>query len=157
MRFIKKGLGQVPEVTNEEDELKILEDFSTKSCYDALVGDLEQCNFQKFVWKNNIPHKVSFLLWEGFQNVIPTRLMLRHRGIQVESELCLFCDAERETTEHMFMHCNFSSVVWDYFIKAFKILWPLPRTLLELFGAWSINVLHGRGRKIWEILPYTIC
>ncbi|XP_026396503.1 uncharacterized protein LOC113291151 [Papaver somniferum] len=140
--LLRRDLGQVPELSNEEDEMNILNDFSTKNCYDSLVGELEHCDFQQFLWRNNIPHKVSFLLWAGFQNAISTGVMLNHRVVQVDSELCIFCDAERETGEHMLMHCSYSFDVWDYFIKAFKISWPLPRTLQELFEACFVNVLH---------------
>ncbi|XP_026440533.1 uncharacterized protein LOC113339485 [Papaver somniferum] len=61
-----------------------------------------------------------------------------------------------------------SFILWDSFHdslptrdmfshRAFKISWPMPRTLLQLFDAWDMNVLHGKGKAIWKIIHYTVC
>lgn len=45
-----------------EDEVEMLDNFSSKACYDALEGALPECNFEKYLWRKDIPNKVSFIL-----------------------------------------------------------------------------------------------
>lgn len=120
----------------EEDELYIMEDFSTKKCYNILMGDLEPCQFEIHVWKRGIRNRVSFMLWAAFHHSLLTRDMLRSKGIQVENDICVLCNFVRESSDHIFIHCSYSFDLWDYFIKSFKISWLLPRNFLGLFDAW---------------------
>ncbi|XP_026416531.1 uncharacterized protein LOC113311964 [Papaver somniferum] len=141
----------------EEDEMSIMENYNTQNCFEVLSGDLAQCSFVQHLWKSYVPHKVSFILWDTFHNSLPTRDMLIRRGMEIESDRCLLYNTEMETVDHMFIHCSYSFEVWDYFIKAFKISWPLPGTLLQLFDAWKTNVLSGRSKEVRRIVHYAIC
>lgn len=54
-------LGDVPTLVEGEGEIKIMENFSSKGCYDLLVGNVQECDFHKYSWKYYIPSKVSFM------------------------------------------------------------------------------------------------
>ncbi|XP_026380060.1 uncharacterized protein LOC113274861 isoform X1 [Papaver somniferum] len=155
--LLKRDLHHVPVLVEEDDKMEIMENFSTSNCYDKLIGDLDECGFNQFLWKSHIPNKVSFILWATFDDSLPTRDMLRHRGVDIESDQCILCNSVRESASHMFLHCTYSFEVWKYFIAAFRIAWPIPSTLLQLFEPWTINVLRGKGRQVWQILHYAIC
>lgn len=155
--LLRRDLAVLPRLVEEDDEMKLMDNFSVHNCYELLARDSDVCNIEVHLWKTNIPHKVSFILWASFHNSLPTRDVLGPRGVDIDSDCCVLCNAERETTDHMFIHCPFSFKVWDYFIKAFKIVWPLPGSLLQLFDAWRENVLRGRGREVWKIVHYAIC
>ncbi|XP_026429220.1 uncharacterized protein LOC113325225 [Papaver somniferum] len=139
---------RIPALRENGDVMSIMDNFITSKYYEDLVRQLESRNFAKHLWKNNIPHKVNFIIWVSFHNSHPNRDMLRHRGVEMDSDLCAFCNSERETTDHMFLHCSYSFEVRNYFIKAFRISWPMPKTLFDLFEAWSTNLLQGRGKLV---------
>ncbi|XP_026429325.1 uncharacterized protein LOC113325342 [Papaver somniferum] len=143
-------------MVDEDDYFKLMDSFSSKFCYAVLEEHAEDCGFEKFLWKSQVPSKVSFILWAIFHNSLPTRDVLTHRRVQIDSEACVFCGVVRETTNHLMLHCNFSFDIWDYFIKSFHISWPLPESVLQLFEVWDNNALIGRCRKLWEIIHYVI-
>lgn len=154
---MRRDLGAVPTLVEGEDEVKFFGDnFSTKVCYEAMAGTMEDCSFSKFLWKKTVPPKVSFLLWAVFNNSLPTRDVLRHIRVDVESEVCVMCGLENETTYHLFIHCSKTFEVWDYFIKAFRISWTVPGTVLKLFNAWDWNVLTGKCKELWNLLHYAL-
>ncbi|XP_026396213.1 uncharacterized protein LOC113290836 [Papaver somniferum] len=155
--LLKRDLSFLPTLVDAEDEMTIMENFNTQRCYEILAGDYEACNFEQNLWKSNVPHKVSFILWATFHNSLPTRDMLIHRDMDIENDLCPLCNTEKESAEHMFMHCAYFFEIWDYFIITFKISWPLPATSLQLFDAWKTSVMNGRAREIWKIIHYAIC
>lgn len=156
MYLLRRDLGDVPILLDGEDEVHILDNFSTKACYEASEGRVEECAYINFLWRRDILSKVSFVLWEVFNNSLTTRDMLRHKGINTDSTVCVMCNQVDESMDHLFLHCQTTFKILDYFIKAFPISWPLPATILQLFEAWTWNVLSGRCKKIWSILHYAI-
>ncbi|XP_026417558.1 uncharacterized protein LOC113313046 [Papaver somniferum] len=96
----------IPTLEDGDDEVIIFENFSSNRCYELLSGDQIPCDFNRHLWKTTIPNKVSFILWASFHDFLPTRDMLSHRGIQIDGALCVLSGGEKETTDHMFMHCS---------------------------------------------------
>ncbi|XP_026380062.1 uncharacterized protein LOC113274861 isoform X2 [Papaver somniferum] len=60
--LLKRDLHHVPVLVEEDDKMEIMENFSTSNCYDKLIGDLDECGFNQFLWKSHIPNKPSELL-----------------------------------------------------------------------------------------------
>ncbi|XP_026428475.1 uncharacterized protein LOC113324369 [Papaver somniferum] len=139
-----------------DGEVEFCDNFSTKACYDALVGPMEVCIYSKFLWKNDIPSKVSFMLWADLNNSLPTRDMLRHKSVEIDSSLCMMCNTVDESADHLFLHCQTTFKVWDHLIKAFHISWSIPGSILELFEASRNNVLTGRYKELWNIIHYAL-
>ncbi|XP_026410535.1 uncharacterized protein LOC113305744 [Papaver somniferum] len=154
--LLTRDLGVVPVLTDGEDQVQIMDKFSTKTCYEVLVGNMEDCTFSKLLWMNSIPPKVTFMLWDAFNHSLPTRGMLHHRGVEIPSSACVMYGAMDESADHLFLHCQTTFEVWDYFIKAFHISWPLSGTVLRLFQAWDNNILSGRCKEIWNIFHYAL-
>ncbi|XP_026434791.1 uncharacterized protein LOC113332471 [Papaver somniferum] len=63
-------------LNGEADVVEIMGGFSVKMCYDLLVQEDVVCDFSKFLWKNGIPPKLSFLMWAIFHDSLPTYAML---------------------------------------------------------------------------------
>ncbi|XP_026383496.1 uncharacterized protein LOC113278996 [Papaver somniferum] len=101
-------LGHVHGLHDEDDVVEILDGFSVKKCYEQLVQDDTSWEITKFLWKPQIPAKVSFMLWAMFHNSLPTFSMLRYRGVEVESTTCLFCKREEESADNLFVNCSFA-------------------------------------------------
>ncbi|XP_026438027.1 probable mediator of RNA polymerase II transcription subunit 37c [Papaver somniferum] len=55
--------------------------------------------------------------------------MLAHRGMGIESDLCVLCNDENETSDHMFMHCFYSFEIWDYNVLLERVI---PTTLIPI-------------------------
>ncbi|XP_026416127.1 uncharacterized protein LOC113311510 [Papaver somniferum] len=55
--ILRRDLNHVPGLVEADDELEIMENFSTSRCYERMYGNLEECDFDKFLWKGNIPNK----------------------------------------------------------------------------------------------------
>jgi hypothetical protein len=96
--------------------------FSVKSCYNLLsrlvsnnsgLSSLD-CFVFKNIWRSSAPSKVCAFAWQATIDKIPSRVNLAHRGIikPPESKDCAFCRGMEETSQHLFLHCNFASGVW---------------------------------------------
>ncbi|PWA50793.1 RNA-directed DNA polymerase, eukaryota, Reverse transcriptase zinc-binding domain protein [Artemisia annua] len=59
------------------------------------------------------PLKCNIMVWRADLNRLPTRVELVKRGIQLDNELCPLCDADQETSTHLFTGCLFTSVIWS--------------------------------------------
>lgn len=59
------------------------------------------------------------------------------RGLSSEviSITCLLCKKEREMVNHLFVHCEFSSLVQSCFLEKCGLPWYIPRLMANLFKA----------------------
>ncbi|XP_026383886.1 uncharacterized protein LOC113279410 [Papaver somniferum] len=149
-------MGPVHGLVEEEDNVEIMGDFTVKKCYEKMVKDDTICDFNKFLWKNGIPPKVSFMFWATFHNSLPTLSMLRYRGMDIQDDKCPFCKKEEETADHIFVCCSFAFEVWYHFIKAFRISWVFPNSVKGNFEAWRMNNLQGKSREVWWKVIYVV-
>lgn len=84
-------LGPVHGLVEDDDSVEVLGDFTVKKCYEQLVHDDSNCDFSKFLWNKGIPPKVSCIFWVTFHNSLPTLSILRHRGMEIQDDICPFC------------------------------------------------------------------
>ncbi|XP_026459914.1 uncharacterized protein LOC113360642 [Papaver somniferum] len=149
-------LGPVHGLVDEEDNVEIMGDFSVKKCYELLVQEDGNWDFSKYLWKQGIPNKVSFVLWATFHDSLPTLTMPRHRRVDIQEMKCPFCKTEDETVNHIFLNCSYASAVWFYFIKAFKVDWIFPSSVKGNFDSWKLNNMTGRCSDVWWKLIYAV-
>lgn len=91
--LMPRDWGPVPTLVDSEDEVTIMEDFSIRKCYKNFASNNIRCNFDKFLWRKQIPSKVFFILWAIFNDSLLARDMLTHRGITLETNKCVFCNS----------------------------------------------------------------
>lgn len=65
----------------------------------------------KNLWKLNIPPKCSYLIWRILNGAIPTKANLFRKSIRGEP-LCPMCYDHIETTDHIFLKCDWVKHVW---------------------------------------------
>ncbi|GKD07621.1 RNA-directed DNA polymerase, eukaryota, reverse transcriptase zinc-binding domain protein, partial [Tanacetum coccineum] len=65
------------------------------------------------IWNKFVPIKVNILSWRIGQKRLPTRLNLDHRGIDLDSLLCPFCNEDQESELHLFGACEVASSLWE--------------------------------------------
>lgn len=67
----------------------------------------------KDFWKSKLPYRVLVFGWKVLCDALPTKDKLQRNHINVGiNNLCLFCYQHVETSNHLFLHCSFSKVVW---------------------------------------------
>ncbi|GKB97849.1 RNA-directed DNA polymerase, eukaryota [Tanacetum coccineum] len=57
-------------------------------------------------WVKAVPIKINVMAWKVRLNALPTRLNLSHKGLDLQSILCLNCVKEVESTSHIFFGCS---------------------------------------------------
>jgi hypothetical protein len=90
--------------------------------------------FQK-IWKCPAPSKVISFVWQLLHDRAPTKKNLHIRHVIAEEVdcVCPLCGLEIESSEHLFLYCNFATQVW-----------------LEIFS-W-LNIPFGRPHTMFSIL-----
>lgn len=66
----------------------------------------------KNIWKLQTPSKVKNFMWCLCQNALPTKDNLFRRKI-LPDPICPLCTHERETVEHLFLLCPWTSQIWS--------------------------------------------
>ncbi|KAJ0918826.1 putative RNA-directed DNA polymerase [Helianthus annuus] len=74
-----------------------------------------------FKWNNWIPKKVGVVGWRAMVERLPTKVALLSKGIHPESVTCIFCNEQPETSEHIFVDCQFAQTVWTAIAQWCKV------------------------------------
>lgn len=69
-------------------------------------------NSSNMTWAGWTPLKCKIMVWRADLNRLPTRVELVKRGIHLDVLSCPLCDADLETSIHLFTGCLFSSEIW---------------------------------------------
>lgn len=67
----------------------------------------------KLIWNSSIPPSRSFLLWRFLHNKVPTDDNLYLRGC-INVSMCSLCNSASETSQHLFLSCNFARSIWSW-------------------------------------------
>jgi len=78
---------------------------------------------------------------------------LRKRHIIIVDRCCL-CKRDRESVDHILLHCDVASALWNIFSR-FDISWVMPRRVLDLVACW------WKSRRLmsattWKMVPICI-
>ncbi|CAN1163690.1 Putative ribonuclease H protein At1g65750 [Linum perenne] len=118
--------------------------FTVKSCYKHLrtmthphnhpVDDSTR-KLWKWLWQLDLPPKIKFFLWRVCRNALPTKVGLLSRRCG-SSSVCLTCNADNETLEHMLFHCTVSMAIWGQDMPHLQ----LPTTY-QLAKSWFSSIV----------------
>jgi hypothetical protein len=86
--------------------------YSAKSAYEVQFLGSVTSFLHKSVWKAWAPPKAKFFAWLLTQNRIWTADRLQKRGWP-NCGLCPLCKQTMETANHLFIHCRFSTRLWE--------------------------------------------
>lgn len=114
------------------------------------------------LWQLEIPQKARVFLWRVCNNNVPTRNLLRGRGVTT-TILCPMCGVDVEHLLHIFLDCEFTKACWRRMGWEFNALgiYDLSEWLLHCLATESkeksvqiATVLWGfwraRNLKVWE-------
>ncbi|KAL9677221.1 hypothetical protein QQ045_005449 [Rhodiola kirilowii] len=100
----------------------------------------------KIVW--------SFLADES----LPTKLALwKRNAIRREEDLvCLLCNLEQESVDHLLLHCPWSWKLWAICISWWGASWVIPGSAKCLLESWLIAGASKSYKRVWKTLGYVI-
>ncbi|XP_035831959.1 uncharacterized protein LOC118481001 [Helianthus annuus] len=66
-----------------------------------------------FTWSKWVPMKCNIFMWRAFLDRLPTKMALIRRNIMVDNHLCVWCESNEETVEHILTGCSISAGIWN--------------------------------------------
>ncbi|XP_048604915.1 uncharacterized protein LOC125582324 [Brassica napus] len=110
-----------------QDDIRFANQFSTKKTWLYMRLAQPECRWNKGVWFPQSSPKFSFMLWVAVRNRLQTcDRMLRWSALT--NMLCVLCQEEHETCQHLFFKCRYSGKVWKELVggilkSAFTLEW----------------------------------
>ena len=96
----------------------------------------------KKLWKLNIPPKVRMFAWRACLDILPTKVNLACKKIQVDPK-CTTCTQQDETICHVLWQCRLARNTWALVRGRSKKVAPVLRTFSTLQHRWWIDFLSG--------------
>ncbi|VFQ84782.1 unnamed protein product [Cuscuta campestris] len=90
-------------------------EYSVKEAYRRLVGETTSTlGFSQWgqIWKIPIAPKIRICLWRTIRNILPVKVALITKGMEIEIE-CPVCGGAAETIDHIFLQCPLAIEVWN--------------------------------------------
>lgn len=107
------------------------------------------CNFpHKRIWNPLVPQRVKAFVWTVVFNRINTKDVLQRRRpfMALSPSWCIMCKSENESPNHIFLHCRFAVLGWNYFFfnKGMTHIWLYA--LKDFVWQWfnGGQGIHGR-------------
>ncbi|CAN1254407.1 hypothetical protein LINPERPRIM_LOCUS8645 [Linum perenne] len=94
------------------------------------------------------PRKVNYFCWRVFFNKIATIDNLQRKDLQLVNR-CALCLSSLESVDHIFLHCAFTSRVWNHLSSTLSFFGPIPVITSDLVNAW-------KGMNCAPILAHTM-
>ena len=120
-----------------EDKLLLKEssngNFSVRTMYRGL--DLSpKIDFPfRSIWNSMVPSKNSFFTWEASWGKVITLDQLKRRRRALANRCCLY-EEEKETIDHLLIHCKIVKMLWDLFLTIVGTNWVFPHCYSHHFS-----------------------
>jgi hypothetical protein len=129
--------------------------FSVKEAYGIQCNHNNQQgdNIWSKIWRKELWPKVSTFLWLIIHNRILTWDNLRKRGFTGPS-MCVLCQSQEETKEHLFNGCSYSQIIWDQGAQIMRRSNQNHGSIRDTIENWdSIIYSNPILNHIWLLLP----
>ncbi|WMV56231.1 hypothetical protein MTR67_049616 [Solanum verrucosum] len=107
------------------------------------------------IWKTKIPYKVNCFTWLLAKETVLTHENLNKRGVHLCSR-CFLCEEQGETINHLFLHCKWTTQLWQMFTNMREITWVKPGRIKEVLKCWNRDGNAGRKEERWKMVPSCI-
>jgi hypothetical protein len=128
--------------------------FKVKSYFSSLAG----CEGSRFPWKSvwwtQAPSRAAFFAWSATLGKILTVDNLRKRKIIIVDR-CYLCERDGETVDHLLLHFDVASTLWNHVFSRFGMSWVMPRRVVDLFACWW-KAGRSRSAAVWKMVPICI-
>jgi hypothetical protein len=68
---------------------------------------------------------------------------------------CGMCKRDKETVDHLLIHCEWAQVLWNVFFNRFGLAWTMPRGVVDLLQCWGSGG-QSRSAVVWKMGPHCI-
>ncbi|OVA07782.1 Reverse transcriptase zinc-binding domain [Macleaya cordata] len=95
--------------------------FTVKSAFHLIRELAPLCPFARYYWANFVPKKLSVFFWRALNKAVPVDVRIQRCAISLASG-CVCCGQRHiESFDHLFMHGDIATFLWDYFAPPFGI------------------------------------
>lgn len=118
--------------------------YTVKSCYEYARGLRLDASYGvegnwKKLWALMVPPKVKLFLWRAAHNILPTKIRLISKGMEVGEE-CGMCGGGYEDVWHSLVSCDFATKCWQ--ISKFTTIYsPLKQGVFPSLNFFSWYVM----------------
>jgi hypothetical protein len=128
--------------------------FKVKSFFSSLTCSGDSRFPWKCVWRTQAPPRAAFFTWSTALGKILTVDNLRKRHLIIVDR-CWLCKRDGESVDHILLHCDVASALWNNIFSRFGISWVMPRRVIDLMAGWWKS---GRplSATIWKMVPICI-
>lgn len=115
--------------------------FSVKSFYDMFTWQsythMKEEGWTD-CWNRLVPPRILVLCFLArLQKKITMHKLKKIRHVIVNG--CPLCLEDKESANHLLLHCCFATKVWAAVCNRFRMLWVMLRTIFELFWHWKFT------------------
>ena len=87
-------------------------------------------------------------MWTAARGKILTMDNLRKQNI-CTVEWCCMCKVNRETMDHLLLHCDFVQSLWSLVFCLFRLQWVTPKRVDDLLACWKGGFGRYHSADIW--------
>uniref|UniRef100_A0A0V0H9Q1 Putative ovule protein n=1 Tax=Solanum chacoense TaxID=4108 RepID=A0A0V0H9Q1_SOLCH len=108
------------------------------------------------IWKSMAPTKVKCFTWL----VVKRACLTHHEVLQKKGRVVVtryfLCNETWETNNHLFLHCKFTTQLWNLFRSFTKTEWTMREHTADLMSFWMRRG-GGKSQEKWRrIIPSCI-
>ena len=125
-----------------------------KYMLNAQVSDKE---LWKMVWMGLAPPKVEVFCWRLVRERIATKDQLVKRGLlERRQAVCVFCNTEMESVDHLFFSCHSSWKIWMHFCSMWGVDWVMHNQPSRAIASWYYALPVKAGKEVWFMSFFVI-
>jgi ribonuclease HI len=137
--------------------------YSTAKGYAMLQSQKDRpppAKIWKDVWDSTAIPKVNFFFWTLMHKKVLTgeNLMKRHIA---GPHRCALCKEAMETSDHLFVDCQFANKVWFLTLQGLNVVVPSNISVVDLFTNWKDRypslLMKTLWARIWISIPKYVC
>ncbi|XP_021836755.2 uncharacterized protein [Spinacia oleracea] len=116
--------------------------------YQSLTGNHPKVPWRRILCNNHSTPKSQFILWLALWRRLPTldRLI---KWKAVDSDICVLCNSNIESAEHLFFECPTSSLVWQKILSLLQLSRPTGGFTYEI--QWMLKSSTGGKHQLLMI------
>ncbi|CAM8953600.1 unnamed protein product [Rhodiola kirilowii] len=111
------------------------------------------------LWSGLAPPKVEMFIWRVFLDGLPSKVALQRRRIlrREEDLVCVLCNSEQETADHLLLHCRWSWNLWALCLSWWgSCSWVMPKSSRSLLESWTVEGVSRSHKRLWKTFGYAI-
>lgn len=108
------------------------------------------------IWYDKVLPKIQFFMWTAVLEKISTMDALWRKGLALPS-ICLQSYHDAESINHLLIHCHFAWEIWCGVARDFGSTFAAATNFRDLLLGWRSSVFNTFGKRIWRLVPATVC